>query len=84
MTEYTPTEPDIDRALAFLRVLMDAPTARRRDLDPRAESTTLAIVGATLELLDSDPSVDPGERVRSVRAALVARERWAEQETKAA
>lgn len=83
VTEYTPTEPEIEKAVTFLRSLMDDPKAHRRELDPRAEGTTLAVVGALLGLAASD-GADPAERVRGARAALVARERWAEQETKAA
>lgn len=84
MTEYTPTEPEIAAELRRLKEFMAEPGAApyRLELDPRAEGTTLAVVGAILGLVD-EPGFEPAERIRAARAALIARRRW-EQETKAA
>lgn len=87
MTEYTPTEPEIEKALQQLSDFMDARLTQRgmtrRQLDPDAEGTTLAVVRAILDLVD-EPGFDAAERIRAARAAVEARRRWAEQETKAA
>lgn len=81
MTEYTPTEPEITEALVYLVDHLAEP--HHMPSDVAADILTLAVVRSALRSLDDAGSAAP-EQVRAARAALAARERWAEQETKAA
>lgn len=82
MTEYTPTEPEITQALADLTRDIRYVAGSNATAEV-ADRIVMDRVSSRLAMFD-EPGMDPVVLVRRARAFLAARERWAEQETKAA